>query len=83
MGGEKARKLNVLVLSSNARKELGEGYLSVPVSHFPNIFVSSLSDCFLSISYRDFRGSAAIFNMARPAVNQSTVDAMQDFMRSE
>ena len=77
----KARKLNVLVLSSNAREELGEGYLSVPVSHFPNILfplyliVSSLSHIGIS--------EAAIFKMARPAVNKSTVDAMQDFMRSE
>ena len=82
MGGEKARKLNVLVPSSNARKELGEGYLSVPVSHFPNILfplyliVSSLSHI------GGFRGSD-FFKMARPAVNKSTVDAMQDFMRSE
>ena len=73
---EKARKLGVLVLPSNAREEHGEGYLSVPVAIFQTY-------CFLSISCRDFRGSAAIFNMALSAVNKSTVDAMQDFMRSE
>ena len=36
LGGEKARKLNVLVPSSNVRNELGGGYLSVPVGYFPN-----------------------------------------------
>ena len=34
LGGEEGRKLNVLVPSSNARNELGGGYLSVPVGYF-------------------------------------------------
>ena len=73
---EKARELGVLVQPSNAREEHGEGYLSVPVATFQTY-------CFHSISCRDFRGSTAIFNMALSAVNKTTVDAMQHFMRSE
>ena len=72
---EKARKLDVLVLPSNAREEHGEGYLSVPVAT-----VTSVTSVLVS---RDFRGSTAIFNMALSAVNKTTVDAMHHFMRSE
>ena len=72
---EKARKLDVLVLPSNAREEHGEGYLSVPVAT-----VTSVTSVLVP---RDFRGSTAIFNMALSAVNKTTVDAMQHFMRSE
>ena len=72
---EKARELDVSVLPSNAREEHGEGYLSVPVAT-----VISVTSVLVS---RDFRGSTAIFNMALSAVNKTTVDAMQHFMRSE
>ena len=52
LGGEEGRKLNVLIPSSNARNELGGGYLSVPVDYFfLKQIVSSLSHI------EGFRGS--------------------------
>ena len=51
---EKARKLDVLVLPSNAREEHGEGYLSVPVATVTSVTSVLVSRDFSYFSYFSF-----------------------------